>query len=65
MRVDGNISDLFFNTEHHAAHDSDDGQFLDHDQLEQEATDFLAALERLGVVVPTVDELIEDFHNRL
>lgn len=65
MRVDGNISDLFFNTEHHAAYDSEDGQFLDHDQLEQEAWDFLTCLQALGVAAPTVAELIEDFHNRI
>ena len=65
MRVDGNISDLFFNTEHHAAYDSDDGQFLDHDQLEAEAGWFLRCLEHLGVEVPTIEDLIEDFHNRL
>lgn len=64
MRVDGNISDLFFNTEHNAAYD-DDGDFRDYDQLESEATDFLGALYNLGVSVPKVEELIEDFYNRL
>ncbi len=64
MRVDGNISDLFFNTEHHVSHDQK-GQFADHDELETEAKYFLDCLDRLGVPTPTVDELIADFRERL
>ncbi len=62
-RVNGNISDLFFNTEHHASYD--EGQFVEHDHLSEEATDFLGCLHNLGVDCPTVDELIHDFRERL
>jgi hypothetical protein len=36
-----------------------------YDQLEDEAQDFLACLDRLGVPTPTVEELIADFYARL
>ena len=52
MRVDDNISDLFFNTEHHAAYDSDDGQFLEHTPLP-----VLGELE-LAASPPPDDELV-------
>jgi hypothetical protein len=60
MRVDGNISDLFFNTEH--AYNLGTGEYH---QIETEAQDFLESLDRLGVSVPSVADLIEDFHNRI
>lgn len=68
MRVDGNISDLFFNTWHHFRPTTDergkpDGG--DYDELEAEAKDFIACLDRLGVATPTVTELIEDFRARV
>jgi hypothetical protein len=64
MKVEGNISDLFFNTEHGVKYD-EDGNFEEFASLEEEAKDFLDALDRLGVSTPTVAELIEDFHNRI
>ncbi len=57
-RVDGNISDLFFNTEHVFG----DG---DYPELQQEAQDFLDCLDRLGVATPNAGDLIADFMNRL
>lgn len=65
--VDGNISDLFFNTDLGAtARHDDKGQFVDydHEALRAEAQMFLGCLYRLGVAVPTDDELITDFFNR-
>lgn len=64
MRVNGNISDLFFNTDHHfrAGDKTEAGH---HDNLPEEAQDFLDCLDRLGVPVPTSQELIADFYNRL
>ena len=59
MSVNANISDLFFNTEH--VYDSN-GNCT---ELKEEAYDFLGCLDRLGVATPTVEELIEDFYNRL
>ena len=64
MKVDGNISDLFFNTEHGVMYDVD-GNFEEFTSLEEEAKDFLACLDHLGVATPTVEELIEDFNNRI
>lgn len=66
--VEGNISDLFFNTEHHFKPETDArGKTVggEHDELEQEAKDFLDCLDRLCVPVPTVDELVADFKKRL
>jgi len=57
-RVDGNISDLFFNTEHVFG----DGEYP---ELKQEAEDFLDCLDRLGVSIPTTGDLITDFMDRL
>ena len=63
--VDGNISDLFFNSEHTTDGDGN------HVSLREEARDFLACQwrsrrrDRLGVCTPTVDELIQDFRDRL
>jgi hypothetical protein len=68
MHVNADISDLFFNTDvSHAVVNDKDGQFVDwnHDALREEAETFLASLDRLGVAVPTADELIQDFHNRV
>lgn len=56
--VNGNISDLFFNTEHRFG----DGEYPD---LQAEGEDFLACLDRLGVATPTIEELIQDFKDRL
>lgn len=67
IRVDANISDLFFNTQHDAAtHDRND-QFAGYDEekLESAASDVLGSLRRLGVPVPSVDDLIADFYGRL
>jgi len=68
MRVDGNISDLFFNTEHHFMPELDArGKSVggEHDELEQEAKYFLDCLNRLGVFTPSVEELVADFKARL
>ena len=68
MSVNGNISDLFFNTDLSNANLTDkDGQFIDFDlsQLRAEAHDLLACLSRLGVAVPTVEELVTDFLERV
>lgn len=65
--VDGNISDLFFNTDVSGAANHDkDGMFIGWDdaKLREEATLFLGCLERLNVAVPAVDDLIADFHAR-
>ena len=64
MRVDGNISDLFFNTAHEIIYDVD-GNFEEYASLEEEAKEFLDCLDRLGVSTPTVEELVEDFNNRV
>ena len=57
MRVNGNISDLFFNS---------DGANTENLCSQREAAvEFLHCLHRLGIEVPTVDELLEDYQNRL
>ena len=66
--VDGNISDLFFNTDLSSAAKSDDkGQFVGWDEaaMRQEAETFLGCLARLSVAVPTIDDLLADFHKRV
>lgn len=68
MRVDQNISDLFFNTDISDAVLKDEkGQFAGYDQwaLKNEADVFLACLDRLGVAAPTSDELLADFYARI
>ena len=70
MSIDGNISDLFFNTDLSAAHltaKENGGEFAgwDHDKLQEEAKSFLGCLERLGVPVPSVDDLTADFYSRV
>ena len=62
--VNQDISDLFFNTDHRALHDSK-GQFIEHNDLEEEAKMFLACLDRLGIATPTAEELIADFNARI
>lgn len=67
MSTVDNISDLFFNTDVSAtAQHNADGAFTgyDHEALRAEAQMFLGCLQRLGIEVPTEDELIEDFINR-
>jgi hypothetical protein len=59
MRVDCNISDIFFNLEHET------DETGDHTELDSEATWFLEALDRLGVDTPSVEELISDFYDRI
>lgn len=65
-KVNGNISDLFFNTEHHyAPPPKKSGVGGTYPELESEAKDFLACLGALGVTTPTVEELVADFYARL
>lgn len=68
MHIDTNISDLFFNTDISRAKIYDHkGHFMGYkeDVLKEEATDFLNTLDRLGVNVPTPDQLVQDFYNRI
>jgi hypothetical protein len=60
MRVDGDISDLFFNTQHTT---DSDGSF---EQLEEEAADVLNSLRRLGIDDGSEPiDLVNDFLDRL
>lgn len=63
-RVNTYVSDLFFNTDHHSSLDSK-GVFFEHDELAEEAKAFLFCMAGLGVDIPSVDDLVEDFRNRL
>lgn len=66
--VNQNISDLFFNTDLSGAAEHDaHGQFTGWEvvKLQDEAEMFLNCLQRLGVTVPTADELIADFRARV
>jgi hypothetical protein len=68
MSVDANISDLFFNTDLAVAEVRDErGDFVKYDdaRMREEARMFLACLARLNVPVPTPDELLTDFFNRV
>ena len=65
--IDGNISDLFFNTDVNVAAEHDlHGNFTGYNEtkLRNEAEMFLACLDRLNVAIPTIDELLADFHGR-
>lgn len=66
-RVNGDISDLFFNTEHNAAEYNGQRQFTGYNEpkLREAAEMTLGSLARLGVDVPSVDELIADFYGRI
>lgn len=67
MSIDGNISDLFFNTDVSAAAQHDlNGKFTGYDdsKLREEAELFLNCLKRLGVAIPSVDDLTSNFHGR-
>lgn len=68
MYANTDISDLFFNTDLSVAELRDaNQQFTGYDnaKLEEEARLFLACLDRLGVTIPTVEELLADFRLRL
>lgn len=68
MAINGNISDLFFNTDVSGAAEHDaSGQFTGYDdaKLREEARLFLNCLIRLDVEVPTADDLIADFYARV
>lgn len=67
-RINGDISDLFFNTDLDTARTYDDKkQFagFDEKKLYDEAMAFLGCLTRLGVDTPTADDLIADLYRRL
>lgn len=68
MRIDGNISDLFFNHDHgDISVMNEDSQFdhYDDDKLRASALDFIGYLERLNVATPSVDDLVADFYARV
>jgi hypothetical protein len=69
MTIDGNISDLFFNydTDDDATICDGSGNFMSYDvtKLTMRAKTFLCYLECLGVKVPTVEDLIADFLERV
>lgn len=71
VRVDANISDLFFNRDLEAAklYDTKGGPRMfvgyDDEKLRDEAQMMLESLTRLGVAVPSADDLIADFYDRL
>lgn len=65
--VDQNISDLFFNTDvSDAVVNDNNGNFASYDiaKLRNEAEMFLNCLYRLGVSIPSVDDLLADFDRR-
>lgn len=72
MTIDGNISDLFFNTDNSGAVIINVGPAgsrcyggYEEEKLRDNAKMFIACLQRLGCQVPTVDELIADFYRRI
>lgn len=68
MKINGNISDLFFNTDLEDTKKKDaHGNFngFDEEKLNEEASSFLASLQWLGVEVPSCEDLIADFYARL
>jgi len=67
-RVDWDISDLWFNRDLSVCAVEDaSGDFSHYDDaaLREEAETFLGNLSRLGVLVPSVDELLADFFDRI
>lgn len=67
-RVNGNISDLFFNTDHDGATIMEQGKFagFDDSKLRDDAEMFLGCLDRLGLTdLPSAPELVQDFHGRV
>lgn len=67
MAVDGDISDLFFNTNVSSAaiYEQDEFRGYDHPKMLEEAVTFLRCLGRLGVIVPAAEELVQDFYKRV
>lgn len=67
MKVDGNISDLFFNTDLSDTRIMEKGQFVGYDEekMKTEAALFLACLDRLGVATPSVEDMISDYFARV
>lgn len=66
--INQNISDLFFNTDVSSCKLTDSkGQFTEFDptKLGDEGVQFLNCLERLGVTVPSLQELLDDFYKRV
>lgn len=67
-KVNVDISDLWFNHNHSGYLLKDaNGKFAGYDEAKRvdEATLFLAGLDRLGVVTPTPQELLADFDARV
>lgn len=68
MKVDTNISDLFFNTDHDNAVLTEGKTFAGYDdaKLLDNAEMTLGCLKRLGVQdLPAARELVQDFHGRV
>lgn len=75
MTVNAHISDLFFNSDLEDCKDFDYSGIgqkcfagFDDDKLREEAEFFLRHIDAIvhgSIPVPTVDELLADFHNRL
>ena len=67
MIVDGNISDLFFNTNMDHATIYENGRFLGYKEnvIAKEATTFIETLSRLGVATPAPADLVADFYARI
>lgn len=69
MAINQNVSDLFFNTDFSDCITSDEkGNFTGYHsvKLRTEAEVFLCCLGRLGVGgLPSIEELLCDFHNRI
>lgn len=67
IRIDTNISDLFFNTDLSDTRVMENGQFARYDEgkMRTEAELFLGCLERLGVPVPSPEDLVADYYARV
>lgn len=68
MRVDPNVSDLFFNHDVSACANHDAlGDFTGYDDAKMlyEAQSVIDCLDRLNVSVPSARELVDDFYARV
>lgn len=68
IRINGDISDLFFNHDHGEIAVMEDKVFSHYDdaKLRESARDFIGYLERLNVSdIPILDDLVADFYGRI